>query len=82
MTLEQIEKIAVLRRVLEYNCDLEAAGKSLGITKRTLYRMLDRWKIPTPTGGNPHTTKWSEALRRRQKMEKALSEIQNEEKIR
>ncbi len=78
-TLEQIEKMAVLSRVLEYNCDLEAAAGSLGTTKRTLYRLLERWKLPTPMGGNPHTTKWSEHRRRRVRIEKALFELQKEE---
>jgi transposase len=79
MTLADIEKNAVLSRVLEYNCELETAAESLGVTKRTLYRMLKRWNLPTPSGGNPHVVKWSEHQRRRELIQRALTSIQKGE---
>lgn len=75
LTLEQVEKRHTLAAIVEYNYDLEAAAEALGITKRTLYRMLGRWNLPTPAGGNPHTTKWSVHQKRCQKIFEALEQI-------
>jgi transposase len=77
--LADIEKRAVLSAIVEHDYDLEAAAETLGITKRTVYRMLVKWGLPTPVGGSPHTTKWSEHRRRCGKILSALQSIQKEE---
>jgi len=79
MRLDEIEKLHVLEAIVVNDFDLEDAAEELGVSKRTLYRMLIRWKLPSPVGLHcrPETTLWSEYRQRCGKIEKALAQLRN-----
>lgn len=79
MKLADTKKLHVLTAIVEHDYNLEEAARALGVSKRTLYRLLIQWGLPSPIGGRPETTLWSEHLARRNKILKALQQLQKGE---
>lgn len=48
--LETVEKIAVLSAIVEIDFDVQDAANKLGISSRTIYRLLKRWELFRPKG--------------------------------
>lgn len=73
--LDVVIKSTVLEAIVASDFDLRKAAKELGIGAATIYRMLGRWKLPTPVGGNPGGVKYSEYRGRCQQIEDTLTAL-------
>lgn len=74
--LDDVIRITVLTAVVECDYDLEDAARELGVSRKTIYRMFSRWKVPTPVGGNPGRVKYSEYTERCERIKVALSNLE------
>ncbi len=45
MTLEALEKEAIMRTLQHFNNNRRAAARSLGMSERTLYRKIDQYGL-------------------------------------
>lgn len=73
--LDHLIRVAVLEAIVEADYDVIKAAGNLGISRPTIYRMLIRWKLPTPVGGNPGRVKFSEYTARCKELKDHLDSL-------
>lgn len=78
--LDEIIKMAFLNAIIEADFDLKLAAALLEVSKMTVLRQLERWKIETPLAGqHPGTVKYSDYLKRCDRIRMILKDLSGTE---